>query len=226
MQTSFSREYHSASFNVVVVDGSDIVCYLLAPGGLASDMAKWAEKAAAGRNCNIVVISGMDWNCDMTPWPADGVMKEKKPFSGGAKMYLKELAEDYIPAVEQWLNLKSAKRYLLGISLSGLFAIWAISSTNVFEGVGSISGSLWYDGFVEWMRKTELVSTAKVYMALGVKEKNVRDKRMATVEDASGEARDVLEGKGIAVTFEMVPGTHFSPAAPRLDRAMEVLFAV
>lgn len=214
-----------AGFDITTAEGSGSVCYVLLPEGAVPDMVKWAEKASSRFNTNIVLVSGMDWNRDMSPWPADGVMKEKKKFSGGAGMYLKELTEDFIPNVEQWLKLKAPKRYLLGISLSGLFSIWSLSRCCGFMGVASISGSLWYDGLVEWAGKTTFLGNARIYLSLGVKEKNTPDKRMAVVEDATKELVPVLEGKGYDVTFEMVPGTHFSPAAPKFDRALEVLMS-
>ena len=92
-------------------------------------------------------------------------------------------------------------------------------------GVASISGSLWYDGLVEWAGKTAFFGNARIYLSLGVKEKNTPDKRMAVVEDATKELVPILVGKGYDVTFEMVPGTHFSPAAPKFDRALEVLMS-
>ena len=212
-----------AGFDITTAEGSGSVCYVLLPEGAVSDMTKWAEKASSRFNTNIVLITGMDWNRDMSPWSAAGVMKEKKNFSGGAGMYLKELTEDLIPNVEQWLKLKAPKRYLLGISLSGLFAIWSLSKYTGFFGVGSVSGSLWFDNFVEWVHKTPFFSNARLYLSLGVKEKNTPDKRMAVVEEATKEVVSLLEGKGYDVTFEMVPGTHFSPAAPKFDRALEIL---
>ena len=212
-----------SAFDITTAESSDSVCYVLLPEGSVSDMVKWAEKASSRFNTNIVLISGMDWNRDMSPWSAAGVMKEKKNFSGGAGMYLKELTEDLIPNVEQWLKLKDPKRYLLGISLSGLFTIWSLSRYNGFIGVGSISGSLWFDGFVEWAHKTPFFGNARIYLSLGIKEKNAPDRRMANVEDATRETAGLLEGKGFDVTFEMVPGTHFSPAAPKFDRALEML---
>lgn len=219
----FSRAYHMAGFDITTAEGSDSVCYVLLPEGAMADMVKWAGMAASTHNTNIVLITGMDWNRDMSPWPADGVMKEKKNFSGGAGMFLRELTEDFIPNVEQWLKLKTPKRYLLGISLSGLFAIWSLSRYDGFLGVGAISGSLWFDGFVEWTQKTPFIGSPRLYLSLGVKEKNAPDKRIAAVEDATREVADLLEGKGLDVTFEMVPGTHFSPAVPKFDRALEVL---
>ena len=212
-----------AGFDITTVEGSDSVCFILLPQGALADMSKWAGTASSSHNTNIVLITGMDWNRDMSPWPADGVMKEKKSFSGGASMFLKELVEDFIPTVDQWLKLRDPKRYLLGISLSGLFSIWALSKTTLFTGVGSVSGSLWYDDLVDWTKNTKFLSNAKIYMSLGQKEKNTPDKRMSVVEDATREISSILRDKGFDVTFEMVPGTHFSPAAPKFDRALNIL---
>lgn len=220
-----SRAYHQANFDIAQAEGSRSVCYVLVPEGVADDLAKWADKAAADSGCSIVLISGMDWNRDLTPWPADGVMKKEKSFSGGGQLFLNVLQNDYIPNVEQWLKLKTAKRYLIGISLSGLFAVWTLGKTNLFTGVASVSGSLWYDNFTEWLRKGPLLSCAKVYLSLGVKEKNTPDRRMATVEDRTKDLAQILEGKGFEVTLEMVPGTHYSPLAPKIGRALEWLLA-
>ena len=187
------------------------------------DLSKWSGKASTQFKCNIVLVSGLDWNKDMSPWPCDGVMKKEKSFAGGAAMFLKELTEDYVPAVEQWLKVKPTRRCLAGVSMSGLFALWAISRTAIFDRVASISGSLWFDGFAEWVEKTALVPGARIYITLGSKEKNANDKRLATVEDCTKKTVAQLESKGFDVTFEMVSGTHFSPVAPRLDRALTVL---
>lgn len=219
----FSRAYHMAHFDVSSVEGSDRVCYALIPEGVVADLTKWADKASSRFNMNIVLITGIDWNKDMSPWPAEGVMKEKKNFSGGAGMYLKVLTEDFIPNVEQWLKLRTPKRYIIGVSLSGLFALWSLSKYNGFLGVASVSGSLWYDGFVEWAGKNAFFGNPRIYLSLGVKEKNVSDRRMSTVEDSTKSMVELLEGKGFDVTFEMVPGTHFSPLAPKFDRALENL---
>lgn len=218
-----SRAYHQLSFDAAKAPEGGRVCYVLLPAGQLEDIRKWAERAAAAHGCSIVLVSGMDWNRDMTPWPADGVMKDRKKFSGGAVLFLKELLEDHIPSVEQWLKISSPKRYLIGISLSGLFAVWALSRTASFAGIGSVSGSLWYDGLADWARTAQFNCGTSLYLSLGVKEKNTPDKRMATVEDATKDVASILEGKGVSVDFEMVPGTHFSPAAPKFDRALAAL---
>lgn len=65
----------------------------------------------------------------------------------------------------------------------------------------------------------------KVCMLLGEKEKNTKDKRMATVEERTLAAANILKSKSqAAVIFELVEGTHFSPILPKLDRAFEVMY--
>lgn len=209
------------------VEGNWKVCYVLLPEGVMLDVLKWAEKAADENSCDLVLISGMDWNADMSPWLANGVMKKEKLFTGGAATFLKELIRDSIPAVEQWLGLKAPTRYLIGVSLSGLFAIWSLVETDVFKGVASVSGSLWFDGFVDWLAKHPLAGcpAPRLYLSLGRKEKNVADKRMATVEDCTVAVVESLREKGADVTFELLPGTHFSPIVPRLEAAFSVILA-
>lgn len=218
-----SRAYHQARFDVVVAEGADCVIYVLVPDGVLPDIVKWAEKTAVRTASSVVVISGMDWNKDMSPWKAGGVMKKEKGFGGGAQMYLKELVDDYVPYIEQMYKLKASKRCLIGISLSGLFTLWTLGKTHAFSALGSVSGSLWFDGFTDWLAKVPEFPASKVYISLGAREKNTPDKRMAAVEDRTRETVALLESRNVDVTFEMVPGTHFSPVLPKLDRAVDSL---
>jgi hypothetical protein len=62
-------------------------------------------------------------------------------------------------------------------------------------------------------------------MLLGEKEKNAKEKRMATVEERTLVAAKILRAKSQAdIVFELVEGTHFSPIMPRLERTFEVVF--
>ena len=218
-----SRAYHSANFDIAVCEESARICYVLLPDGLVADARRWAEEAAPMHQCTIALISGMDWNRDMTPWSAQGVMKKEKDFGGGASMYIRELETDLIPNIEQLLKIKASRRYLMGISLSGLFSVWSIFKSSIFNGIGSISGSFWFDGFTDFLEKWTPLSQPRVFMTLGVKEKNSSDKRLATVEDKSNDVVRILNEKNVPTILEMVPGTHFSPFEPRFNRALSNL---
>ena len=202
------------------------ICYMILPEGIREDLYVGLKGLSEKYGVSIVVIDNVNWNDDMTPWPAEGVFKKAKPFGGRAALFLDKLTNEIIPEAEKSLGIEDAESTIMGVSLSGLFAIWVGFNSNAFTNIISISGSLWYDGFVEWMEKQMPSSRLKkVCMLLGEREKNAKDKRMATVEERTLAVANILKSNSpAAVTFELVEGTHFSPIMPRLERAFEVVF--
>ena len=198
---------------------------MILPEGIRKDLHEGLNGLAEKQGVSIVVIEAVNWNDDLTPWPAEGVFKKAKPFGGQAAAFLNKLTNEIIPETERSMGIENAERTLLGVSLSGLFAVWSAFSTDAFTNIISISGSLWYDGLVEWMKEqTPSPRIKKVCMLLGEKEKNAKEKRMATVEERTQTAANILKEKTqAAVTFELVEGTHFSPIMPRLERAFEII---
>lgn len=220
-----SRAYHGLQFTIARFS-SDKVCYILLPEGLKEDGISWMEKAADEFGCNIIVISGMDWNNDLTPWPAKWIFKKEKDFGGKASLFLKDLIEDYFVSIESSIGIYTAERTLVGISLSGLFAIWANTRTDKFQNIASISGSMWYDDFVERFSSLPInPAVRKFYVSLGDKEKKSKDPRMATVEDATNEVVNIIKTSCIPVDYVIDDGTHFSPIIPRLQAALNSLYA-
>lgn len=201
------------------------ICYMILPEGIKGDLCDGLKELSEKHGISIVVIEDVNWNDDLTPWPAAGVFKKAKPFGGKAAAFLDKLTHEIIPEAERDLGIEDAERTLLGVSLSGLFAVWSAFNTDAFANIISLSGSLWYDGFVEWMKEqTPSPQLKKICMLLGEKEKNTKEKRMATVEERTLDAANILRAKSQAtVTCELVEGTHFSPILPRMERAMMTL---
>ena len=206
----------------IIKQSSNKVCYMILPEGIKGDLDNGLKGLSEKCGVSIAVIEAVDWNNDLTPWPAEGVFKKAKPFGGRAASFLNKLTNEIIPETERDLGVEDAERTLLGVSLSGLFAVWSAFNTDAFTNIVSISGSLWYDGFIEWMEKQTLSpQLKKVCILVGEKEKNSTEKRMATVEERTLAAADILKAKSqVDVWFELVEGTHFSPILPRLERAM------
>ncbi len=209
----------------LVKQSSNKICYMILPEGIKGDLCDGLKGLSEKHGISVVLIEDVNWNDDLTPWPAAGVFKKAKPFGGKAAAFLDKLTHEIIPETERDLGIEDAERTLLGVSLSGLFAVWSAFNTDAFTNIISLSGSLWYDGFVEWMKeKTPSPQLKKVCMLLGEKEKNAKEKRMATVEERTLAASDILKAKSQAtVTCELVEGTHFSPILPRMERAMMTL---
>ena len=199
---------------------------MILPEGIRGDLNVGLSELTGIYGISIVVIPDVNWNDDLTPWPAEGVFKKAKPFGGHAAAFLDKLTNEIIPEAEKILGVEGAERTIMGVSLSGLFAVWAGFRTDAFTNIISISGSLWYDGITEWMKEqTPSPQLKKVCMLLGEKEKNAKDKRMATVEEKTIAAAEIMKSKSqAAVTFELVEGTHFSPILPRLERTFEAVY--
>lgn len=210
----------------IIKQPTNKICYMILPQGVKEDLTVGLGKLSEKYGVSIVVIGDVDWNNDLTPWPAEGVFRKAKPFGGKAALFLNKLTHETVPDAEKRLGIEEAERTILGVSLSGLFAVWSMFETDAFTNIISISGSLWYDGFVDWMEEQTLSpQIKKVCMLLGEKEKLAKDKRMATVEEKTIAVADVIKSKSqAAVMFELVEGTHFSPIMPKLERAFEVVY--
>lgn len=158
----------------------------------------------------------VDWNRDLSPWNAPAVFGSEN-FSGGADAFLRDLAENIIPSVEKSLFITSCKRILAGYSLAGLFSVYAFYRTDCFAAGASLSGSLWFDGFLDYMKTQPFArKPEKFYFSLGDREKKTKNCRMQTVENATKEAADLFHDLDIPTVFCLVPGGHFNDVEKRI----------
>ena len=212
-----SRTYHSLHLDIATYDSSSII-YLLVPQRLPEDELASIEELSTRFKTNIVAVSGMDWNSDMTPWQAPAV--KEGVFGGHASQFLERLREDLFFNLEHSLKIDKPKRYLMGLSLAGIFSVWAGVRKDLFEGVAAISGSFWYDGFTEWLERQEKLNCVRFYICLGEKEKVTKVKRFANIEKDTMKAVEILLGKGADVTFEMTEGGHNCSIIPRFEKSV------
>jgi predicted alpha/beta superfamily hydrolase len=216
-----SRTYHALHLDIAAYP-SERICYVILPEKLKESEHSWLESMAAVHRANFAVVSGVNWEDDLTPWKAPGLKGGE--FTGKAKCFLEMLNADLFFNLEASMRLPKPDRSIVGVSLSGLFAVWASLSMPLFNAVGSVSGSLWYDGFLEWMKEHTDTVTERYYFSLGNKEKEGKNKRLASVEEATLEAVDLLKSVGKEVTFEYNEGNHFGPLIERIEKAIKILF--
>ena len=198
------------------------IAYVLYPMDILAD---WIEPAAEKYNVTIVAITGMDWQNVFSPWPAPGVPKGDPDFKGESPDFLKLLQTKVIPEVEKSLNMDSAsERNLIGVSMSGLFALWQWMVCDTFKSIASLSGSFWYEGFIEWMRKIKIPEKAgKGFFLLGDQESKSNVRAFNSVGVDTAEIINMLKDAHINVEFAGVPGNHFSDPIPRLNKAFTAL---
>ena len=168
-----------------------------------------------------------------TPWPAEPVFKKGKAFGGKAEAYLQRLESEILPGIEAELGGVPEERWLLGVSLAGLFAVWAATAkagrgnrTATFTRIAAISGSFWYPGFPEWLRSQPLAPSLRAaYLSLGRKEAEGKNPHLKDIAAQTRKVAGILTEKGVPTAFEWTEGTHFAPVIPRLEQALNHLTA-
>lgn len=213
---STSRIYHSFHLDIATCD-SHRICYIVLPEKLKEIERTWLDSMAEKHSANMVVISGLDWESDLTPWKAPGLKGGE--FAGKAQSFLDILTADLIVNVESSLRINRVQRFFCGVSLSGLFGIWASCKKDIFEGVASVSGSLWYDGFAEWISENRPYPE-KFYLSIGEKEKEAKNPRLASIDEVTKHFYGLLNTVGKDVCFEYNEGNHFGPLIDRIEKAI------
>ena len=218
---STSRIYHSYHLDISQ-NGSNRICYIILPECLKESEREWLDRMAEEHSASMVVISGLDWERELTPWKAPGLKAGE--FAGRAQSFLDILKGDIMVNVESSFRISRPKRFIAGVSLSGLFALWASCRAHLFEGVASVSGSFWYDKFTEWFGTQEYISS-RYYFSLGEKEKDGKNLRLAAVEEETAKIMSTLQANEKEVIFEYNEGNHFGPLIERIEKAISALLA-
>ncbi|MBO6284131.1 MAG: alpha/beta hydrolase [Pseudobutyrivibrio sp.] len=170
----------------------------------------------------LAVISDIDWNDEMTPWECPPMFKGDSPCIGGADDYIRKLEDKIVPAILAELNGQPSFVAIAGYSLGGLFAIYSLYKTDIFSRAVSASGSMWFPGFLDFVRKNEmLVKPDRVYFSLGDKEAKTRNQMLCTVEASTKEICELIKNNGIESIFEMNEGNHFKDADLRLAKGIK-----
>ena len=179
-----------------------------------------ASEVSALPHAAVVSVEVPDWNRDLSPWKAERVFRKGDDFAGGAEEFLRKLTET-ITEAEKTLGFTPEFRGIAGYSLAGLFAVWALYRTDLFDRAASMSGSLWFDGFTEFMEEHRPVNVpAKVYLSVGEREKQTKNVRMAQVEACTMRAAEIFRQYGSDVRTEQNPGGHFDEVPGRIERGL------
>ena len=173
----------------------------------------------------LITVDGLDWDRDLSPWPAPKAFKGGNDFSGGAAAFLSVLSETLLPKAERELGFTPEHSGLAGYSLAGLFTIWALWEGAPFDRFASMSGSLWFDRFADYASShPPKCRPVKVSLSLGNGEKKTKNPRMARVEESTKTVVALLEGGGIPVSFRSESGGHFNDVNGRIARGIAGAF--
>ncbi|MGI6174193.1 MAG: alpha/beta hydrolase [Christensenellales bacterium] len=174
-------------------------------------VAEACEKART-ESIAMLAFEDADWDAEYSPWQAFG------RFSGGADKTLSFLREGAMPFLRE--KVPTFQKFgVIGYSLGGLFAMYALFSCPEIDLAASVSGSMWYPGFLGYAL-SKPVPKARVYLSLGKAE----EKKHARGMEGNGEnAQRIASLFGENGTFEWNNGNHFFEVDRRIARAVEWL---
>ena len=169
-----------------------------------------------GSDFSLLSVGGLDWNRDMSPWECVPVMAQDEGYAGGADSYLSLLLEEILPEGLKRLPESPSWTGIAGYSLAGLFALYALYRTDTFARAASMSGSLWFPGFGDFVRSHDMKrAPEKLYLSLGDKEAKTRNPYLKTVQENTEAAVQLYRDRGLDVIWELNPGNHFRDAELR-----------
>ena len=120
-------------------------------------------------------------------------------------------------SIAQQLPCVSSPKVDRGYSLAGLFALWAATKTELFQGIAAASPSVWFPGWLDYVREHP-IRAVRVYLSLRDREERAKNAVMASVGDCIREQYALLQNS-CSATLEWNPGGHFQDPEERTARA-------
>lgn len=176
-------------------------------------------------NCKpfiLVAISNFNWNDYLTPWRIPPIYKNDEESKGMADDFLNILSSEILPLVNSFIKNSGSYNIIAGYSLAGLFAVYSIFKTTLFDKVVSASGSLWFPNFCDFVFKNKMKKIPKsIYFSLGDKEANTKNIYLRCVDENTQKIYNYFKSKNILTTFEMNIGNHFANTINRTARGIK-----
>lgn len=208
-------------------DGPIVICptFILADDD-RNKLCSEIENKIGDKSIVLVLYEVTDWNAELSVWPAPAAYGDES-FKGDAGNTLDVILQDIIPQIEAIIGT-GREKYIIGYSLAGLFSLWCAYNTDCFDGVGSCSGSLWYEGWKEYIKNQDINYPLNVYLSLGGKEEFTENKIMASVGDVTREQETIFRcNKNIKnLILEWNKGGHFSNSYKRLAKGISWLISI
>jgi predicted alpha/beta superfamily hydrolase len=143
---------------------------------LYKQLAAVTELMAGGKLAQIIFvgIAAEQRLDDYTPWPAAALAAGYRDFGGKGDQYLAFVVNEVKPYIDRKYRTSTSPEHtgIIGASLGGLISLYALYLyPDIFGKFGSISGSFWYEGFIEFMKENRLLNKkSRIYMDVGSRE--------------------------------------------------------
>ena len=175
------------------------------------------RELSGGQNFCLKAVKVKSWSHDLSPWPAPAVFGNEE-FGDGAAQTLLFLQDEVLSNLPKNSASAISRVYIGGYSLAGLFALWVGYQTDCFDGIAAASPSIWFPGFLEYMRNNR-IRTEAVYLSLGDREEKTKNPLMSQVGNAIRDAETILKKEGKECILEWNKGNHFKQPDLRTAKA-------
>ena len=193
-----------------------------------NDISRYTEAYATfdKPSFGLVLIQDINWFYDLTPWPAKTVYETGPDFGGHAQEHLELICTKIIPVVEAEFG-SPEYRGIMGYSLGGLFSVYSFYQTDLFSLCGCLSGSMWYDGFYDWMTQREpSAKSGSIYFSVGKEEQFTEYERMKITGQVMQKAVKLLNNDYYDAFFEYTDGDHFENIPQKVEKALTWLMGI
>ena len=97
-------------------------------------------------------------------------------------------------------------------------------SSREFSACACLSGSVWYEGWVEHLRALDFDAEGRfAYFTVGNKERKSRNRVFRTVEDDMAACADTVRAKGGTAVFTVGAGDHLHHIPERCSAGLRAL---
>ena len=207
------EKIQTGQYSILRTQGNGIAVYVAEEESVLEVFQK------AYPQCFFISLQDVDWERDFSPWPSEKVFRSGRSFQGGADAFIDSLKTEIISAAER--DRKVTSRLFIGYSLAGLFGLYLGTKTEQFSGIASVSGSLWYPGFIDYLRNNPM-HAENIYLSLGDQEHLSRSHVLQKVYDCTKQTEEIFKPKQQTV-FEVNPGGHFTDPLGREMKAIDWL---
>ena len=183
---------------------------------------KEAPPLPVGFSASVIGIPVSDWGGDLSPWPA--LPLGDTVFTGNGKAFLSRFLDEIMPASDAALGAAPSRRFAAGYSLAGLFSVYALLESSVFQGCACMSGSLWYPEWMDYLRQTPPPPPSVLfYCSSGKKEGQTRRPLFSELERGIKATLAFFQSAKADCRMERFPGGHFQNVPERLAAGLTAL---
>ena len=201
-------------------DKTKINKVILWPGQMSfENVVKNLSKKTSIKDYIILAFEVNNWDNDLSPWESKRI--KGKYFNGDGIKTLNFITNDFFPFFEnKFPEIKNKPKIVGGYSLSGLFSLYCFYSTDIFNAVGGMSPSLWFEDWFKFMNDHHANNKdSYIYLSLGdLEEKSttkpldigINVKKMYDIVKKDSNVKDCI--------YELNKGGHFKDGEERTSK--------